>query len=158
MAGKGPKEQGSGPSSGTRGKDPPPRGAGAPDSREPRGKCDGKGRREKLSERVARTADVPRRAVINELVAGALECAEPKVEQPLAIDREGLEVRIEPPGHRQPLKVLRTHVRDREIIPRDGPDKLPDLEPAHVLAEADRKSTRLNSSHGYISYAVFCLK
>src|SRR5256884_5892537 len=26
----------------------------------------------------------------------------------------------------------------------------------HLLA--DRKSTRLNSSHGYISYAVFCLK
>src|SRR2546422_3035420 len=25
-------------------------------------------------------------------------------------------------------------------------------------APADRKSTRLNSSHGYISYAVFCLK
>src|SRR2546422_7172195 len=25
-------------------------------------------------------------------------------------------------------------------------------------AESDRKSTRLNSSHGYISYAVFCLK
>src|SRR2546429_5232567 len=25
-------------------------------------------------------------------------------------------------------------------------------------AEKDRKSTRLNSSHGYISYAVFCLK
>src|SRR2546422_8322818 len=25
-------------------------------------------------------------------------------------------------------------------------------------AGADRKSTRLNSSHGYISYAVFCLK
>src|SRR2546422_8979271 len=24
--------------------------------------------------------------------------------------------------------------------------------------EPDRKSTRLNSSHGYISYAVFCLK
>src|SRR5687768_18329765 len=28
---------------------------------------------------------------------------------------------------------------------------------AHA-AGADRKSTRLNSSHGYISYAVFCLK
>src|SRR2546422_6605886 len=27
-----------------------------------------------------------------------------------------------------------------------------------VLVYADRKSTRLNSSHGYISYAVFCLK
>src|SRR5712675_2873482 len=26
------------------------------------------------------------------------------------------------------------------------------------LADGDRKSTRLNSSHGYISYAVFCLK
>src|SRR5687768_18274962 len=25
-------------------------------------------------------------------------------------------------------------------------------------AREDRKSTRLNSSHGYISYAVFCLK
>src|SRR5687768_17818557 len=25
-------------------------------------------------------------------------------------------------------------------------------------SEIDRKSTRLNSSHGYISYAVFCLK
>src|SRR2546422_1998158 len=26
------------------------------------------------------------------------------------------------------------------------------------ILEGDRKSTRLNSSHGYISYAVFCLK
>src|SRR2546422_4422107 len=33
---------------------------------------------------------------------------------------------------------------------------------AHLLdalpLRLDRKSTRLNSSHGYISYAVFCLK
>src|SRR5687768_18184262 len=27
-----------------------------------------------------------------------------------------------------------------------------------TVTSADRKSTRLNSSHGYISYAVFCLK
>ena len=27
-----------------------------------------------------------------------------------------------------------------------------------LLAQEDRKSTRLNSSHGYSSYAVFCLK
>src|SRR2546429_5215357 len=27
-----------------------------------------------------------------------------------------------------------------------------------VMFAPDRKSTRLNSSHGYISYAVFCLK
>src|SRR5687768_18540332 len=47
------------------------------------------------------------------------------------------------------------------IIVDDGcTDETPKL-----LAEAmktkpwlDRKSTRLNSSHGYISYAVFCLK
>src|SRR2546429_6530180 len=35
------------------------------------------------------------------------------------------------------------------------------LEPAERAkreAMRDRKSTRLNSSHGYISYAVFCLK
>src|SRR2546430_13068394 len=42
---------------------------------------------------------------------------------------------------------------------------LPTLEPgtrlpagARSLALADRKSTRLNSSHSQISYAVFCLK
>src|SRR3989449_5422118 len=29
---------------------------------------------------------------------------------------------------------------------------------ATIQHAADRKSTRLNSSHGYISYAVFCLK
>src|SRR2546429_6288084 len=27
-----------------------------------------------------------------------------------------------------------------------------------IAGATDRKSTRLNSSHGYISYAVFCLK
>src|SRR2546422_8363341 len=29
---------------------------------------------------------------------------------------------------------------------------------AWIFDFKDRKSTRLNSSHGYISYAVFCLK
>src|SRR5690606_41421611 len=33
----------------------------------------------------------------------------------------------------------------------------PDYVVAPVLAEIDRKSTRLNSSHVKISYAVFCL-
>src|SRR2546427_2261525 len=38
-----------------------------------------------------------------------------------------------------------------------GPlDPAPELVP--VLVEEDRKSTRLNSSHSQISYAVFCLK
>src|SRR5687768_18289731 len=32
------------------------------------------------------------------------------------------------------------------------------VEVALLQVIEDRKSTRLNSSHGYISYAVFCLK
>src|SRR2546429_8989435 len=32
------------------------------------------------------------------------------------------------------------------------------VELVEVVVIVDRKSTRLNSSHGYISYAVFCLK
>src|SRR2546422_4335007 len=43
-------------------------------------------------------------------------------------------------GRRRPCRGKRLA---QELIVRDG---------------VDRKSTRLNSSHGYISYAVFCLK
>src|SRR2546430_10285492 len=35
---------------------------------------------------------------------------------------------------------------------------LPLVRPRTTQAAADRKSTRLNSSHSQISYAVFCLK
>src|SRR5438034_3995068 len=35
---------------------------------------------------------------------------------------------------------------------------LPDRQPRTVAPYGDRKSTRLNSSHTVISYAVFCLK
>src|SRR2546422_5116706 len=42
-------------------------------------------------------------------------------------------------------------VIEKRLFPKD-PEAL-----AERLA-LDRKSTRLNSSHGYISYAVFCLK
>src|SRR6266542_4878463 len=35
---------------------------------------------------------------------------------------------------------------------------LVELSNDHVSKDGDRKSTRLNSSHGSISYAVFCLK
>src|SRR2546429_5872235 len=40
---------------------------------------------------------------------------------------------------------------------REPADPGPELDVADCL-DPDRKSTRLNSSHGYISYAVFCLK
>src|SRR2546429_3633301 len=40
----------------------------------------------------------------------------------------------------------------------DPADDFPDFGRPVAEAVRDRKSTRLNSSHGYISYAVFCLK
>src|SRR2546429_5721757 len=52
-----------------------------------------------------------------------------------------------------------------ELARGDAKTALVDLEHARSIdpnsssiAYLDRKSTRLNSSHGYISYAVFCLK
>src|SRR2546429_5615339 len=36
--------------------------------------------------------------------------------------------------------------------------RLPTILSQKEVEQLDRKSTRLNSSHGYISYAVFCLK
>src|SRR2546422_1225911 len=51
---------------------------------------------------------------------------------------------------------------ERFVVPTDVSDCGKVLWPGvRLLAAAilvDRKSTRLNSSHGYISYAVFCLK
>src|SRR5438309_8267164 len=40
---------------------------------------------------------------------------------------------------------------DGYVVSRHGPQRI-------RLSEKDRKSTRLNSSHSSISYAVFCLK
>src|SRR5690348_17635500 len=47
----------------------------------------------------------------------------------------------------------RMALRDRTLGPPHGPRPHRRAEP-----ERDRKSTRLNSSHPSISYAVFCLK
>src|SRR2546422_3015113 len=41
------------------------------------------------------------------------------------------------------------------FLPAEG--RAQAIDQAELLGR-DRKSTRLNSSHGYISYAVFCLK
>src|SRR2546422_1177497 len=43
-------------------------------------------------------------------------------------------------------------------MPLDAAEQLAEDLPRPVIVLLDRKSTRLNSSHGYISYAVFCLK
>src|SRR2546422_5147113 len=53
--------------------------------------------------------------------------------------------------------------RDR-LDPAIQPDPVFEMHHEHGIGlyrgiqTIDRKSTRLNSSHGYISYAVFCLK
>src|SRR2546422_3099734 len=44
------------------------------------------------------------------------------------------------------------------LQPADSGENLGGRRRRSGCADRDRKSTRLNSSHGYISYAVFCLK
>src|SRR5687768_17798899 len=49
---------------------------------------------------------------------------------------------------------------DRRRPPRSQPPpgRVGAVARPSLASRPDRKSTRLNSSHGYISYAVFCLK
>src|SRR5205807_9540885 len=54
---------------------------------------------------------------------------------------------------RRVLGIARDFNRSRAQIDDFGPD----VELAYELLDPDRKSTRLNSSHLVISYAVFCL-
>src|SRR3712207_7673831 len=55
---------------------------------------------------------------------------------------------------RQPDAEVADGHRRRGRVGREG-----DLDrPARAVLDRDRKSTRLNSSHANISYAVFCLK
>src|SRR5256885_12073841 len=56
-----------------------------------------------------------------------------------------------------PLRVLRRALRSRSCA-CSSPGSSCTWSSAHCGACADRKSTRLNSSHLVISYAVFCLK
>src|SRR3989449_7322347 len=58
-----------------------------------------------------------------------------------------LEERLKVGAGRQPLV---SREASRQTVSR--------LRPLARRRFKDRKSTRLNSSHGYISYAVFCLK
>src|SRR2546422_7731993 len=66
--------------------------------------------------------------------------------------------------HRLPLRVLLRAGLDSasplSTSSKDAPSGTTSFRNTPVLpiVSLDRKSTRLNSSHGYISYAVFCLK
>src|SRR2546422_8532132 len=48
--------------------------------------------------------------------------------------------------------------RAKVILIQPHPARLARQNGVQDSGSQDRKSTRLNSSHGYISYAVFCLK
>src|SRR2546429_6054472 len=48
--------------------------------------------------------------------------------------------------------------RDARMVVRRGGDRSAHGRNHQGARDVDRKSTRLNSSHGYISYAVFCLQ
>src|SRR5699024_12251923 len=48
-------------------------------------------------------------------------------------------------------KIYDLQQKKRELIDKD-------VQPGETMLSRDRKSTRLNSSHVSISYAVFCLK
>src|SRR3712207_8714847 len=61
------------------------------------------------------------------------------------------------PGE-QPAQRGQQHPAEGDLLPQDGPERDPDQRlPGELPAVEDRKSTRLNSSHANISYALFCL-
>src|SRR2546422_4590239 len=61
-------------------------------------------------------------------------------------------------GHQgeQPISRVPPRQNHNERRGRRNPEEVGEVEERR--GRSDRKSTRLNSSHGYISYAVFCLK
>src|SRR5690606_39589205 len=68
-----------------------------------------------------------------------------------AIDKQGVDV--DPHATHYVVNLLTLFARSEDLYEDHGPAY--GLKP---LALIDRKSTRLNSSHVKISYAVFCLK
>src|SRR2546429_4922264 len=63
-----------------------------------------------------------------------------------------------PAGNRRRLPTDPVVLRGRLPLSLRATRKPHKVEPRADRGALDRKSTRLNSSHGYISYAVFCLE
>src|SRR2546422_3565740 len=63
-----------------------------------------------------------------------------------------------------PYTTLSRSLQEEDVVRRGADGAVTDVRWQDLLRrwaknyQVDRKSTRLNSSHGYISYAVFCLK
>src|SRR2546422_7676554 len=79
------------------------------------------------------------------------------------LGEKGVVVRAEP--SEKASEVLTRMLGAASVVHEDGyfhlktdPARSMEINQQLINAGIDRKSTRLNSSHGYISYAVFCLK
>src|SRR5437879_6838481 len=70
---------------------------------------------------------------------------------------DALPISPENAGCRELLAVVARYGEDKSCKVRDAGARLPQ-DAFELFLERDRKSTRLNSSHRCISYAVFCLK
>src|SRR3712207_8737190 len=90
---------------------------------------------------------LPRRLVV------ALRVGYRQADEPYGVGRGVGHVLQELLGQRQNV-VLRL----QGMGLREAPGDLLEVAVLHFQRERDRKSTRLNSSHANISYAVFCLK
>src|SRR2546430_4178575 len=98
--------------------------------------------------------DISTKAKIGGVTIGRLE--------PLAVEAgspfDTYKYRLEIIGHYDQLGEFLSDIASlsRIIVPQDVILKPAQQQAQHFLS--DRKSTRLNSSHSQISYAVFCLK
>src|SRR3712207_7455265 len=73
-------------------------------------------------------------------------------------DLEALTLTAESEFDATPERVWQLWADPRQLERWWGPPGYPATFDKHDGLEPDRKSTRLNSSHANISYAVFCLK
>src|SRR2546430_12985097 len=89
-----------------------------------------------------------------------IEHASPRLANCQQLDELAMRAAGEPVRHQgRALRRLLRH-RGEPLEHACGSERLepPADRPAYGLDPRDRKSTRLNSSHSQISYAVFCLK
>src|SRR5688572_26664488 len=110
-----------------------------PETQKPKAKPSGTGRRDWL------VSDLPR---------SFFEILDPELEK--TAKRIGFEEALHLVHRRGGWSVLVKRAAKYEVIGKDGPTLLGVEAPRTLFP--DRKSTRLNSSHSQISYAVFCLK
>src|SRR2546427_5177328 len=106
---------------------------------------------------------LPWRRVLANVTLGLPASAQERGREVLAqvglADREGEWPARLSGGQRQRVALARALVHRPQLLLLDEPlGALDALTRARARATRDRKSTRLNSSHSQISYAVFCLK